>query len=77
MTVPISSSRDEIRSALGREVERERWTRFDAAIRMAADDIGFIDLWPDNPGVDAPPARRLASAGCRSWSAWVSPRLQG
>jgi type IV secretory pathway VirD2 relaxase len=50
----------EIRSALAREVEAERWTRLDAAIRMAADDSGFIDLRPDNPGVDDPQARRLA-----------------
>jgi type IV secretory pathway VirD2 relaxase len=27
---------------------------------MAADDVGFIDLRPDNPGVDDPQARRLA-----------------
>ncbi len=27
---------------------------------MAADDSGFIDLRPDNPGVDDPQARRLA-----------------
>jgi type IV secretory pathway VirD2 relaxase len=50
----------EIRSALAREVEAERWTRLDAAIRMAADDIGFIDLRPDNPGEGDPEARRLA-----------------
>jgi type IV secretory pathway VirD2 relaxase len=50
----------EIRSALEREVDAERWTRLDAAIRMAADDSGFIDLRPDNPGVDDPQARRLA-----------------
>jgi hypothetical protein len=31
-----------------------------AAIRMPEDDIGFIDLRPDNPGVDDPQARRLA-----------------
>jgi type IV secretory pathway VirD2 relaxase len=49
----------EIRSALAREVEAERWTRLDAAIRMAADDIGFIDLRPDNPGEGDPQARRL------------------
>jgi hypothetical protein len=41
-------------------VEAERWTRLDAAIRMAADDTGFIDLRPDNPGVDDPQARRVA-----------------
>jgi type IV secretory pathway VirD2 relaxase len=50
----------EIRSALAREVEAERWRRLDAAIRMAADNIGFIDLGPDNPGEGDPQARRLA-----------------
>ena len=50
----------EIRSALAREVEAERWTSLDAAIRMAADDVGFIDLRPDNPGEGDPQARRLA-----------------
>jgi type IV secretory pathway VirD2 relaxase len=50
----------EIRSALEREVEAERWTRLDAAIRMAADDSGFIDLRPDNPREGDPQARRLA-----------------
>jgi type IV secretory pathway VirD2 relaxase len=50
----------EIRAALAREVEAERWTRLDAAIRMAADDNGFIDLRPDNPGEGDPQARRLA-----------------
>jgi type IV secretory pathway VirD2 relaxase len=50
----------EIRSALAREAEAERWTRLDAAIRMAADDSGFIDLRPDNPGEGNPQARRLA-----------------
>jgi hypothetical protein len=49
----------EIHSALAREVEAERWTRLDAAIRRAADDIGFIDLRPDNPGEGDPQARRL------------------
>jgi type IV secretory pathway VirD2 relaxase len=50
----------EIRSALAREVEAERWTRLDAALRMAADDIGFIDLRSDNPGEGDPQVRRLA-----------------
>jgi type IV secretory pathway VirD2 relaxase len=50
----------EIRSALERDVEAERWTRLDAAIRIAADDTGFIDLRPENPGVDDPEVRRLA-----------------
>jgi type IV secretory pathway VirD2 relaxase len=50
----------EIRSALAREVDAERWTRLDRAIRMAADDFGFIDLRPDQPGIDDPEARRFA-----------------
>jgi type IV secretory pathway VirD2 relaxase len=50
----------EIRSALAREVDAERWTRLDRAIRMAADDVGFIDLRPQNPGVEDPEVRRLA-----------------
>jgi type IV secretory pathway VirD2 relaxase len=50
----------EIRSALAREVDAERWTRLDRAIRMAGDDTGFIDLRPDNPGVDDPEVRRFA-----------------
>jgi hypothetical protein len=40
-------------------VEAERWTRLVAAIRMAADDSGFIDLRPDNPGEGDPEMRRL------------------
>jgi type IV secretory pathway VirD2 relaxase len=50
----------EIRSSLEREVEAERWTRLDVAIRMAADETGFIDLRPDNPGANDPEVRRLA-----------------
>jgi type IV secretory pathway VirD2 relaxase len=34
--------------------------RLDAAIRMAADDSGFIDPRSDNPGEGDPQARRLA-----------------
>jgi type IV secretory pathway VirD2 relaxase len=50
----------EIRSALAREVDAERWTRLDVAIRMAADDTGLIDLRPENPGAADPEVRRLA-----------------
>jgi type IV secretory pathway VirD2 relaxase len=49
----------EVRSALELEVGAERWTRLDAAIRVAADDVGVIDLRPDHPGVDDPEMRRL------------------
>jgi hypothetical protein len=50
----------EIRSTLEREVDAERWTRLDVAIRMAADDTGFLDLRPDQHGADDPEVRRLA-----------------
>src|SRR5258707_3225216 len=50
----------EVRSALEREVDAERWTRLDTAIRMAADETGFIDLRPDNLGAGDPEVRRLA-----------------
>src|SRR5215471_2550541 len=56
----FSSAEHEIRSALEREVDAERWTRLDVAIRMAADETGFIDLRPDNPGAGDPEVRRLA-----------------
>jgi len=50
----------QVRSALEREVEAERWTRLDIAIRMAADETGFVDLRPDNPGAGDAEIRRLA-----------------
>ncbi|WOJ88345.1 DUF3363 domain-containing protein [Methylocapsa polymorpha] len=49
----------EIRSALEPEVGAERWTRLDAEIRMAADETGYIDLRPDDPGSSDPETRRL------------------
>jgi type IV secretory pathway VirD2 relaxase len=49
----------EVCSALEREVEAERWTRLDIAIRTAADETGFIDLRPNNP---APAIRRSADS---------------
>jgi type IV secretory pathway VirD2 relaxase len=49
----------EIRSALGREVEAERWTSLDRALRIAADDgAGVADLRPSASGED-PELRRL------------------
>jgi hypothetical protein len=41
-------------------MKAERWTCLDAAIRMPADDAGFIDLRPDQHGAGDPEARRLA-----------------
>lgn len=49
----------EIRSALEREVEAERWTSLDRALRVAADEgAGVADLRPDASGED-PELRRL------------------
>jgi type IV secretory pathway VirD2 relaxase len=48
-----------IRSALEREVDADRWTRLDAAIRFAADEAGLVDLRPASPGPDDPQLRRL------------------
>ncbi|ATQ69038.1 MULTISPECIES: relaxase/mobilization nuclease domain-containing protein [Methylosinus] len=48
-----------IRSALEREVDADRWTRLDAAIRFAADETGLVDLRPAHPGPDDPELRRL------------------
>jgi type IV secretory pathway VirD2 relaxase len=50
----------EVRSALEREVEAERWTRLDAAIgREAADDTGVVDLRPPSAMARDPQVRRL------------------
>lgn len=52
-------SEQEIRSALTREVEAERWTSLDRALRVAADDgAGVADLRPSASGQD-PELRRL------------------
>ena len=49
----------EIHSALEREVEAERWTSLDRALRDRADDgVGIADLRPDGAG-DDPELRRL------------------
>src|SRR6516162_2253591 len=49
----------EIRSALERDVEAERWTKLDAAIRLEADQTGIIDLTPAEAGAVDPQIRRL------------------
>jgi type IV secretory pathway VirD2 relaxase len=67
----------EIRSALAREVEAERWTCLDAAIRMTADDIGFIDLTAGQSGrgrsAGAPSRRRPTARHRRPSSGASSP----
>lgn len=52
----------EVRSALVREVDAERWTRLDVAIRGAADETGYIDLRPDSSGAGDGETRRLMIA---------------
>jgi type IV secretory pathway VirD2 relaxase len=55
-------SEREIRSALEREVEAERWTHLDRALRDSADaGAGAVDLRPGAPG-DDPELRRLMIA---------------
>ena len=52
-------SEQEIRSGLEREVEAERWTSLDRALRDIADaGAGVVDLRPGGPGED-PELRRL------------------
>lgn len=50
---------NEIRNSLEREVTAERWTRLDGEICQVADETGYIDLRPDNPGSSDPEIRRL------------------
>jgi type IV secretory pathway VirD2 relaxase len=55
-------SKREIRSALEREVEGERWTNLDRALRDNADArAGIVDLRPGTPGED-PELRRMMIA---------------
>ncbi|SDO65912.1 DUF3363 domain-containing protein [Afipia sp. GAS231] len=49
----------EICNSLEREVAAERWTRLDQEIRLAADEAGYIDLRPENPGSSDLEIRRL------------------
>jgi type IV secretory pathway VirD2 relaxase len=49
----------EVRSALEREVDAERWTRLDAEIRLSANDTGIVDLRPAQPITADPQIRRL------------------
>ncbi len=49
----------EIQRALDREVTAERWTRLDAEITRAADELGVVDLRPEQRGPDDPRVRRL------------------
>ena len=62
----------EVRSALEREVDAERWTRLDAEIRLAADETGMIDLRPNNPVArrsrNPPPDDRPPSASRKDGS---------
>jgi hypothetical protein len=52
-------SEHEVRSALEREVEADRWTRLDATIRRQADESGVIDLRLSAAGENDSETRRL------------------
>ena len=49
----------EVQRTLDREVTAERWTRLDTEIGRTADELGVIDLRPEQPGPDDPRLRRL------------------
>jgi type IV secretory pathway VirD2 relaxase len=49
----------EIRRGLEKEITAGRWTRLDTEIRIAADETGYIDLRPEQPGAFDPQTRRL------------------
>jgi type IV secretory pathway VirD2 relaxase len=49
----------EIRPALAREVQAERWTKLDQQIRFAANETGYIDLRPRNTSDHDGETRRL------------------
>jgi hypothetical protein len=52
------SERD-VRSTLEREVDADRWTRLDGAIRRAADETGLVDLRLNSAGEGTPETRRF------------------
>jgi type IV secretory pathway VirD2 relaxase len=52
-------SEHEVRSALEREVDADRWTRLDAIIRRQADESGVIDLRLSSAGESDSEIRRL------------------
>jgi type IV secretory pathway VirD2 relaxase len=52
-------SEHEVRSVLEREVDADRWTRLDAAIRHQADDSGLVDLRLSAAGENDSAIRRL------------------
>jgi hypothetical protein len=66
-------SEQEIRSALEREVEAERWTSLDRALRTAVDKgAGVADLRPSASGED-PELRRLMAGGRPGWNVSALP----
>ena len=51
-----------IARSLEKDVVAERWTGLDAALRLAADETGQVDLLPGRSGQDDPKIRRLLVA---------------
>ena len=48
----------EIRASLEREATADRWTSLDREIKSRADDMGLVDLRPEQPGPEDPFMRR-------------------
>jgi type IV secretory pathway VirD2 relaxase len=48
----------EIRASLEREATSDRWTRLDREIKSRADEMGLLDLRPEQPGPEDPFMRR-------------------
>ena len=44
----------EIHATLEREVTADRWTSLDRGIKSLADEVGLLDLRPENPGPEDP-----------------------
>ncbi len=52
----------DIRSSLEHEINAQRWTRLDRAIKDRANEQGNIDLRPEHPGPEDPLLRRLMTS---------------
>ncbi len=48
----------EIRASLEREATADRWTRLDREIKSRADEMGLVDMRPEQPGPEDPFMRR-------------------
>ncbi len=71
-------SEKEIRAGLEKEVEAERWTSLDRALRNIADEsAGIVDLRPDAGGKRTQSFATCSSAVRPSSNAWALPSRSG